>query len=161
MAKRGRPSKYTKVLAVAICEAVGKSPYGLETVCAEHPEFPNPLTIYRWEDKYPEFCKSFARARERRGQLLFDECLEIADDGSNDLMTIKRGDREYEVENKEVTNRSRLRVETRLKMAAKLAPKSLGDKIIHSNDPNSPLGVVMVPTQLPAGAEIKDYKAKK
>ena len=58
-----------------------------------------------------------------------EEILEIADDGSNDLMTITKGDLSYEAENKEVTNRSRLRVDARKWIASKLKPKKYGDKV--------------------------------
>jgi len=45
--------------------------------------------------------------------MIIEDMIDIADDGSNDFMTIVKGDIEYEAENKEVTNRSRLRVDTR------------------------------------------------
>jgi hypothetical protein len=60
---------------------------------------------------------------------MMDEVLEIADDGTNDFMTITKGDVSYEVENKEWTSRSKLRVESRLKLMALLAPKKYGSKV--------------------------------
>ena len=58
-----------------------------------------------------------------------DEIIDIADEGVNDLMTVVYGDEEYEKENKEVVNRSRLRVDTRKWLLSKLIPKKYGDKI--------------------------------
>ncbi len=58
-----------------------------------------------------------------------EDILDIADDGSNDFMTITKGDKTYEVENKEVTNRSRLRVDTRKWIMSKMKPKKYGDKL--------------------------------
>ncbi|MBY3220874.1 hypothetical protein HFO18_07085 [Rhizobium laguerreae] len=51
-----------------------------------------------------------------------DEMFDIADDGSNDVMTIAKGDAEYEIENKEATNRSKLGVDTGKWYVSKLAP---------------------------------------
>ncbi len=63
-----------------------------------------------------------------------EDILDIADDGSNDLMTIQKGNTEYEIENKEVTNRSRLRVDTRKWLMSKMKPKKYGDKIDHTTN---------------------------
>jgi hypothetical protein len=67
--------------------------------------------------------------------LLFDECLEIADDVSRDTKYVGgRGDSEAaEVANVEWISRSKLRVDTRLRMAGKLAPKKYGDKVEHEH----------------------------
>jgi len=44
-------------------------------------------------------------------------------------MTITKGDETYNVEDREVTNRSRLRVDSRKWLASKLNPKKYGDKL--------------------------------
>lgn len=59
--------------------------------------------------------------KEEQSELMVEDMLEIADDGSNDYMTIE-GDKSYNVEDKEVTNRSRLRIDTRKWIASKLKP---------------------------------------
>lgn len=123
----GRPSLYTKELGDLICEQLseGKS---LRTVCKAD-EMPHMRTIFRWLREDEEFCHQYARAKEESADALVEEMLEIADDGSNDLMTIEKGDYSYEVENREVTNRSKLRVDTRKWIASKLKPKRYGDKL--------------------------------
>lgn len=63
-----------------------------------------------------------------------EDILDIADDGSNDLMTIQKGSVTYEVENKEVTNRSRLRVDTRKWLMSKMKPKKYGEKMDVTSD---------------------------
>src|SRR4030042_4530103 len=57
--------------------------------------------------------KRYAQAKKVQAECIAEEMLDIADDGSNDLMTIVKGDKEYKKDNKEVTNRSRLRIDTR------------------------------------------------
>lgn len=123
----GRPSEFTQEIADEICAelATGKS---LRTVCAaEH--LPSIKTIFNWFRTYPLFLQQYTRAKEEASDALIEEMIDIADDGSNDFMTITKGDISYEVENKEVTNRSRLRVDTRKWIASKLKPKKYGDKV--------------------------------
>jgi hypothetical protein len=93
-------------------------------------DMPSVRTVLRWlrEDK-DGFCAQYARAKEEQADFMIEEMIEIADDGSNDLMTVQRGEDSYEMENKEVTGRSKLRVETRKWVASKLKPKKYGDKI--------------------------------
>lgn len=76
----------------------------------------------------------YTRAREERADKIFEEILDIADDGTNDFMTIVKGDKEYNVEDKEVTNRSRLRIDARKWMLGKMQPKKYGDKIDVTSD---------------------------
>ena len=79
--------------------------------------------------KDKKYSEQYARAMEIRAENMAFEILEIADDGSNDFMKIVKNDMEYEVENKEVTNRSRLRVDSRKWLLSKMLPKKYGDKI--------------------------------
>lgn len=91
---------------------------------------PSVQTVLKWlrEDKNG-FLAQYTRAKEEQADLLVEDMLDIADDGTNDYMTIEKGDKTYNVEDKEVTNRSKLRVETRKWIASKLKPKKYGDKL--------------------------------
>jgi hypothetical protein len=83
--------------------------------------------------------------------------IDIADDGSNDFMTITKGDISYEVENKEWTSRSKLRVETRKWAASKLKPKKYGEKLDlgfrgkngELTDPPPALNIITAPIEIP------------
>lgn len=123
----GRPSSYTQELAAKICSELseGKS---LRTVCAAE-DMPSKTTVFNWMQSIPDFLVQYARAKEEAADALVDEMIEIADDGSNDYMTITKGDHEYNVEDREVTSRSKLRVETRKWIASKLKPKRYGEKL--------------------------------
>jgi len=88
-----------------------------------------PSNFLRWIESSPLLVEQYARAMQIRSDIIFDEILDIADDGSNDLMTIQKGDESYEMENKEVTNRSKLRVDARKWVLAKMQPKKYGDKM--------------------------------
>lgn len=97
-------------------------------------DMPSSRTFYSWLDADKEKVKRYARATEIRAEAIFEDMLEIADDGTNDFMTITKGDLEYNVEDKEVTNRSRLRLDTRKWMLSKMQPKKYGDKLDVTSD---------------------------
>jgi len=147
----GRPTIYSIELAIRICTAVSTTPRGLEHICKDNPDFPVPSTIYKWELENTEFEKMFMRAQENRGMLIFDECLDIADDTKSDTKTIKHGGTEFDICDKEWVLRSKLRVDTRLRMAAQLHPRKLRPGTVVAGDPNAPLGTVTLPAQVPAG----------
>lgn len=89
-------------------------------------------TIYNWLKKDEAFAERFAGAREQGEDVIAQECLEIADDGTNDWETRKnRKGEEYDVPNVELVMRSRLRIDTRLKLLAKWNPRKYGDSVKH------------------------------
>lgn len=127
-APKGRPSIYSEKLALEICDRVATTSNSLKTICEEE-GMPSITSVFRWLRDREEFRKQYTRAKEEQADYLVEEMIAIADDGSNDYMTITKGDAEYNVEDKEVTNRSKLRVETRKWIASKLKPKKYGDKL--------------------------------
>lgn len=128
--KHGRPSMYSEALADKICLAIQSTSKGLNSICSVNDDFPHPATIYDWLIKYPTFSEKYARARERQAEFMADQIVEIADDSSNDTMTVtSKSGEPIEMENKEWVNRSKLRVDTRKWLMSKLAPKKYGDKI--------------------------------
>ena len=78
-----------------------------------------------------EFQNQYARACEIRADVLFDELLEIADDGSNDWMERKNSDGSVGdiILNGENVQRSRLRLDARKWAISKMNPKKYGDKL--------------------------------
>ncbi len=126
----GRPTTYTKELGDKICKRIasGESVRSID----KDKKMPSGATIYNWllDENKREFFEQYARARSIQAEIMFEELLEIADDGSNDWMTLERRDgTEIELENKEVVNRSRLRVDTRKWYLSKVLPKKFGDKL--------------------------------
>lgn len=117
-------------------------------------------TVYDWMERDKDFASRFARAREIGEDVIAQECLEIADDGSNDWMERSGKGEESEgwVANGEHIQRSRLRVDTRLKLLAKWNPKKYGEKIQqeHSGADGGPIqfavrSILEEPPALPGG----------
>lgn len=142
----GRPSDFTQEIADQICTKLADG-NSLRSICKGE-EFPGISTVIRWlaikEDPFATFRAQYARAREAQADTLFDECLEIADDGSQDTKTVQRGGETVEVVDQEHIQRSRLRVDTRKWMAGKLRPKVYGDKLELSGNKDAPLVVERV-----------------
>lgn len=118
-----------------ICKETAATTIGLKHILAPY-NIPRTTFIDFLNDaNNKEFSDRYARAKEIQIDTLAEEIMDIADDGSNDLMTIVKGNEAYEQENKEVTTRSRLRVDTRKWLLSKLAPKKFGDRLdITSNE---------------------------
>ncbi len=72
----------------------------------------------------------YQRARACQSEAMADEILAIADDASQDTETRynERGE-EYKTEDKEWTNRSKLRVDSRKWLMSKLHPRQYGEKL--------------------------------
>jgi hypothetical protein len=124
----GRPTDYSPELASRICAelAAGKS---LKSVC-DLKGMPSRNSIFTWLGKYPDFLEKYETAKQEAADLLAEEIIEIADDGRNDYMEVQQdgGGVAYKF-NKEHVQRSRLRVDARKWIAAKLKPKKYGDKV--------------------------------
>lgn len=136
---------YSQEIADKVCERISKGE-PLRQICRED-GFPSYGAIYDWLEVNADFASRFARARAVGFDHIAEETLEIADDATNDYMLRKRaGDEEGDgdkVLDSEHVQRSKLRIETRLKLLAKWDPKRYGDKIQteHSGPNGGPLQV--------------------
>jgi hypothetical protein len=85
-------------------------------------------TVFRWLAQHEEFRRMYAAAREAQADYLAEELLEIADDARNDWVERRREDGTIvTVLNGEHIQRSRVRIDTRKWLLAKLQPKRYGD----------------------------------
>ena len=127
-----RPTDYSDELAAKICErlADGES---LKSICSAE-DMPSKSSVYLWLTNKPGFLDMYTRAREDQADTLADEIIDIADDASRDtiLRPVGEDGETIEVQNPEWINRSRLRVDARKWVAAKLKPKKYGDKADHN-----------------------------
>lgn len=118
----GGDMAFNQETADRICErlAAGES---LRKACVDGPD---PSTILRWTEDNDAFAQQYAQARARGYALLADELIQIADDGTNDSYVDDDGNVRT---NQDVIARSRLRVDTRKWMLAKMLPKVYGEKV--------------------------------
>lgn len=120
-------SKFNQEIAAKILDQIANNVISMRHICAQK-GFPTPSTVYKWLSENKDFSEQYARARESQAEIMAEEILDISDDATNDFMTIVKGDKEYVVENKEWTSRSKLRTDNRKWLLSKLLPKKYGDK---------------------------------
>lgn len=119
----------------------------LTVICSEE-GMPCDDTVRNWADGDAELARAIARARETGFDKIALDALAIADETAHDTKIGKDG---QETPDSEWISRSRLRVETRLKLLAKWDPKRYGDKQLVGSDPDNPLPAgVQVVFQKPA-----------
>jgi hypothetical protein len=82
-------------------------------------------TVNKWRDEDPGIAAQFDEARDDGYDIIAQDCLSIADDGHRDYFEDADG---RPVVDHDHIQRSKLRVETRLKLLAKWDPRRYGDK---------------------------------
>jgi hypothetical protein len=122
----GRPTKYSIELGDRICEEIMKSEKGIFALSEQLDWFPAPSSIYLWLTLHPEFSEYYTRCRQAQQDRMAENIIKIADDSSEDEIVTEKGVR---FENREFTSRSKLRVETRMWLMERLAPKKYGKQI--------------------------------
>lgn len=148
---------YDQATADKICEriALGES---LRRICLGD-DMPNRSTVFKWLDENTLFSDQYGRARVWQAESMMDDILEIADNGADDIETRTTGEGEdaqsYEVTNHEVIQRSKLRVDARLKLMQQLAPKKYGPKMAVTGADGAPL---LAPPDL-SNLDAKDLRA--
>lgn len=120
----GRPSLYNLETADKICAelSIGRP---LAKICLDE-DMPCLTSVYKWLRENEQFAQLYTRAKEESADTLADEMMQISDDGLNDTYLDENGNKRTD---QDVIARSRLRVETRKWIAAKLKPKKYGDKV--------------------------------
>lgn len=120
----GRPTDYSPEIAAVICDrlATGESVRAI----ARDETMPAMSTVFLWLAKHQEFSEQYARACEIRAFVFAEEIVAISDDGSNDTYVDDNGN---ERTDQDVIARSKLRVDTRKWLMARMSPKKYGDKI--------------------------------
>jgi hypothetical protein len=134
----GRPSKYTDALLKQICDRLSEGE-PLAAICRDD-GMPCVTTVWQWEQDRAGVSESIARARKIGFDKIASDCLEIADDATNDYVERKRADGSTgEAFDAEHVQRSKLRIWTRLELLKKWDPKRYGDKQLLGSDPENPL----------------------
>jgi len=129
-AKRGRgaPTKFNAEMAEKICHLVTEG-HSLRQI-AKQPGMPVPSTITLWLLRHDDFSVQYTRAREIQADRFADEIVGIADDGTNDWIERERKDGSKDIVlDHEHVDRSRLRVDARKWLMARMAPKKYGERV--------------------------------
>jgi len=135
--KRGRPTTFEEATGHKIIERMANGE-SLRAICRDE-DMPHEATVRGWvidggemDDSDPRhsFSTQYARAEQMRAMKWADEIVDIADDGTNDFVKSQNADgKDISVLDQEHVQRSRLRVDTRKWIVAKMLPKVYGDKM--------------------------------
>lgn len=118
-----RPSGYTEEIGELVCAYIVEG-LSLRRIAAMD-GMPALQTMFNWMSRHPTFMERYARAKEAQMDAFAEEIVDIADDGTNDWMEDK--DSPGWRVNGEHIQRSRLRVDSRKWLMAKMRPKKYGD----------------------------------
>ena len=114
--------KYSTTLGEKICERTATSSIGLRHICKELGLPYSTVTNWIYDESH-ELYEKYKRAKIMQIHHLAEEILEIADDSTNDYMTVvMKSGKTKQVLNREAIARSRLRIQARTTLIAKLSP---------------------------------------
>jgi hypothetical protein len=149
----GRPKKYQKEAEIAICEAISNG-QSLQYIC-QQPGMPDFRTVFLWMETRPKFLEMYTRARQNQAELMATQIVDIADTPliGEKRKTLKDGSVEVIVGDN--VERSKLMVDARKWVAAKLLPKVYGER--YQAEHTGSVGLQLVhdvprPARIDAGA---------
>ena len=121
-------SIFTPALFTSITDRISRGE-SLRSVCRD-PEMPHKSTVLRWLREMPQLRDQYAAARDDLLEYWASDILEIADDGTLDVIPglNKYGD-EVMVPNHANVQRDRLRIDSRKWLLSKLAARKYGDRL--------------------------------
>ena len=109
--KGGRPTICNDRLIDEVCQRLSQG-ISMRTVCLDD-DMPSMNTIWRWLRENDKFKERYTAAKQESADAMIEDILSIADQDDDS----------------ESTNRSRLRVDTRKWIAAKLRPEKYSEKL--------------------------------
>lgn len=92
----------------------------------DDPAYPSRASFYSWLNDNPERIELYKKATEIRADGIFDDMLELADDGTKDYYYDVNGNRQQSMV---AVNRSRLQLDTRKWVLGRMNPKKYSEKL--------------------------------
>lgn len=121
--KIGRPPRKNQAELDEICNRIANGE-SLASICRDEGA-PTYSSVMEWLAADPMFAERYTRARETQAERMAEEILEIADEGRNDTYLDEKGNKIVDYDH---IQRSKLRVDARKWVAAKLLPKKYGER---------------------------------
>lgn len=120
MAREWTPEQKAKACEEILAAVRGGS--SLLAACKNGDDWtPTESTFRDWCKADPDLAANYASAREDRAEVIFEECLDIADQYEQAVEKLEGGT--------DHINRARLRIDTRKWMLGKMSPRKYGDKL--------------------------------
>jgi hypothetical protein len=119
----GRPTKFTPDKQKELLQLIATTPVGTNTLCSRIGIRPD--AFWSLFHKNADFRDKYAKAKELQADAMFDQIVQIADDGENDTYFDDKGNVKKDWD---IVQRSQLRIDTRKWILARMNPKKYGDK---------------------------------
>ena len=131
--------KITDEIFMEICERMveGES---VRSICRDE-HMPSIAGVLMYLSKDQARIEQYTRAMQMRADAMFEEILDISDDGTNDYMLRNAEDPTSVVLNGEHVQRSKLRVDSRKWALGRMNPKKYGDKTFVGGVDDAPIKV--------------------
>jgi hypothetical protein len=126
---QGRPRIYTDEIAYELVERIGGG-RAMHDVCENDKDMPSATTVYRWLRTVDGFRELMDDAKHAKYDKRAEECIAIADDGSNDIEIVATAGEDGVLKAKvkgEAIERTKLRLGERHRHMAKELPHKYGD----------------------------------
>lgn len=148
------PSAEWEPVIQEILGAIATTPKSLESICKDVESAPHARTFWKWMENDPELGQRYARAKESQLEVLADQLVDLADtDRVCEKVTIK-ADGSREVVILDQVERTKVQIDTRKWLLAKLNPKKYGDKQLHTGaDGEGPVVLKTILVQSDAKSE--------
>lgn len=131
-------SPFNKEIADKILERIAEGESVKKITYTQREDgYPSQFTFYGWlldaekegaSEELKDFAKRYVRAREIQAEIAVDECMEIADNASDDIQLLDNGDNAKLWIKQTVINRAKLQIDTRRWLIEILRPKKYGKK---------------------------------
>jgi len=138
------PTKRSQSVEAEIIERVSKGELLSAVLRSDPVRFPTAVGWNEWCALDEDLARAYDAARLACFDAIADDCFTIADDTSNDTILTDTGPRA----NNEWLSRSKLRIDTRLRLLAKWNPERYGDLLTMRGDKNNPIVVQTDTSQL-------------
>ena len=124
--KKDKPAhevRYSDELAIKVCERIATTPISMALICRQ-PDMPSYTAFFRWLRDHEDFREMYVIAKQEQVELLIEQCIDIVDDDSNDIITTDDG---RKIINTAAVRRAKMKVDFRKWLASKLLPRKYGN----------------------------------
>jgi hypothetical protein len=151
------PAPEWEPVIVEILSAIATTPKSLRSICDSIESAPTAKTFWAWMETDIGLRDRYTRAKDQQLEVLADQLVDLADtDRICEKVTIK-ADGSREVTILDQVERTKVQIDTRKWLLAKLNPKKYGDRLQqeHSGPGGGPLQII---STIPRPARSEDQK---
>ncbi len=130
-----------------ILAAIATTPKSLNTICSEIESAPHARTFWKWMENDEDLGQRYARAKASQLEVLADQLVDLADTDRICKKITEKADGTTETVTLDQVERTKVQIDTRKWLLAKLNPKKYGERMAHTGaDGEGPVAFQIVST---------------